>query len=208
MALPSILHHFDLRIAHADTGVEAAVSLKSARHPSETVERLWLRVLAYAWQWQDGIAFGPGLCEPDAPDVVATRPDGRTALVVRVGKPEPQRIERDVNGNAGAKVAVLLESPRRLDAFVAEARERGLARLARAELAAVDPRSSRGSHATRTAAPGSRSPSSPTTSTLSSAGPRPTARSGERPYNPLIRRGFDEPARMGMKSVPPSLIIP
>jgi uncharacterized protein YaeQ len=139
MALPSILHHFDLRIAHADTGVEAAVSLKSARHPSETVERLWLRVLAYAWQWQDGIAFGPGLCEPDAPDVVATRPDGRTALVVRVGKPEPQRIERDVNGNAGAKVAVLLESPRRLDAFVAEARERGLARLARAELAAVDP---------------------------------------------------------------------
>jgi uncharacterized protein YaeQ len=139
MALPSILHHFDLRITHADTGVEASVALKVARHPSETIERLWLRVLAYAWQWQEGVAFGPGLCEPDAPDVLAMQPDGRAALVVRVGKPEPQRIERDVSGNAGAKVAVLFESPRRLDAFVAEARERRLGRLARAELAAVDP---------------------------------------------------------------------
>ena len=139
MALPSILHHFDLRITHADTGVEAAVALKVARHPSETIERLWLRVLAYAWQWQEGVSFGPGLCEPEAPDVLAMQPDGRAALVVRVGKPEPQRIERDVTGNAGAKVAVLFESPRRLDAFVAEARERRLARLARAELAAVDP---------------------------------------------------------------------
>jgi hypothetical protein len=36
-------------------------------------------------------------------------------------------------------VAVLFESPRRLEAFLAEARERGLARLARADLAAVDP---------------------------------------------------------------------
>ncbi|WP_242334470.1 MULTISPECIES: YaeQ family protein [Anaeromyxobacter] len=139
MALPSTLHHFDLRVTHADTGVEATVALKVARHPSETAERLWLRVLAYAWQWREGIAFGPGLCEPDAPDVLAALPDGRTALVVRVGKPEPQRIERDVNGNAGARVAVLFESPRRLEAFLAEARERRLARVARADLAAVDP---------------------------------------------------------------------
>ncbi|ABS25110.1 YaeQ family protein [Anaeromyxobacter sp. Fw109-5] len=139
MALPSTLHHFDLRIVHADSGLEASVALKTARHPSETVERLWLRVLAYGWQWQEGIAFGPGLCEPDAPDVVAARPDGRAALVLRVGKPEPQRVERDVNANAGARVAVLFESPRRLEAFVAEARERRLARLGRTELAAVDP---------------------------------------------------------------------
>ena len=139
MALPSTLHHFDLRITHADTGVEAAIAIKTARHPSETIERLWLRVLAYAWQWQEGIALGPGLCEPEAPDVLALQPDGHAALVVRVGKPEPQRVERDVTGNAGARVAVLFESPRRLETFVAEARERRLGRLARAELAAADP---------------------------------------------------------------------
>jgi uncharacterized protein YaeQ len=139
MALPSTLHHLDLRFSQADHGVDGEASLKVARHPSETMERLWLRVLAYAWKWREGLAFGPGLCEPDAPDLLATLPDGRTSLLVRVGKPEPARVERDVNQNAGADVAVLFESPRRLEAFLAEVRERRLARATQADLAAVDP---------------------------------------------------------------------
>jgi hypothetical protein len=43
-----------------------------------------------------------------------------------------------VNQNAGAEVAVLFDGPRRLAAFLAEARERGLARALAADLAAVD----------------------------------------------------------------------
>ncbi len=139
MALPSILHHLDLRFSQADAGVDGAVSLKIARHPSETMERLWLRILAFVWKWREGMAFGPGLCEPEVPDVAATLPDGRTAALVRVGKPDPQRIERDVNQNAGADVAVLFESPRRLDAYLAEARDGGYARAAGVDLAAADP---------------------------------------------------------------------
>jgi uncharacterized protein YaeQ len=139
MALPSTLHHLDLRLSQADVGVDAEASLKVARHPSETAERLWLRILAFAWKWREGLAFGPGLCEPEAPDLLALRPDGRASLVVRVGKPEPARVERDVNQNAGAEVAVLFESPRRLQAFLAEAREGGLSRAAGADLAAADP---------------------------------------------------------------------
>jgi uncharacterized protein YaeQ len=139
MALPSTLLHFDLRLTHADEGIEQELSFKVARHPSETAERLWLRVLALAWKWREGLAFGPGLCEPDAPDLVAATPDGRASLLVRVGKPEPARVERDVNQNAGAAVAVLFESPRRMEAFLEEARAARLSRLARAELAAIDP---------------------------------------------------------------------
>jgi uncharacterized protein YaeQ len=139
MALPSTLHHLDLRVAHGDVGVEGEASVKIARHPSESIERLWLRILAYAWKWREGLAFGPGLCEPEAPDLLAALPDGRCSLVARVGKPEPARVERDVNQNAGAEVAVLFESPRRLEAFLAEARERRLVRAAAADLAAVDP---------------------------------------------------------------------
>jgi hypothetical protein len=55
-----------------------------------------------------------------------------------VGRPEPARVERDVNQNAGAEVAVLFDGPRRLAAFLAEARERGLARATSADLAAMD----------------------------------------------------------------------
>ncbi len=139
MALPSILHHLDLTLSDADRGVEQSLALKVARHPSETMERLWLRVLAYAWQWREGITFGPGLCDPDAPDVLATLPDGRLALAVRVGRPDTERVARDVAQGGGAKVAVLFDGPRRMEAFVAEAEERRLARLEKAELAAVDP---------------------------------------------------------------------
>jgi len=139
MALPSTLHHFDLQLSNVDRGIERALTLKAARHPSESMGRLWLRVIALAWQWEEGISFGPGLCEPDAPDVLAARLDGTPSLVVRVGKPEPERIARDVSQNGGARVAVLFESPRRLEAFLADARAKGLERLARAELAALDP---------------------------------------------------------------------
>jgi uncharacterized protein YaeQ len=138
MALPSTLHHFDLRFSQADHGVEGEAALKVARHPSETMERVWLRVLAYAWKWREGIAFGPGLCDPDAPDLLVVAPGGRASLIVRVGRPEPARVDRDVTRNAGAEVAVLFDGPRRLSAFVGEARERNLARVGAADLAAID----------------------------------------------------------------------
>jgi len=139
MALPSILHHVELKLANVDRGVDQALVLKVARHPSETMERVWLRVLALAWQWEEGIAFGPGLCEPDAPDVLANRPDGTPSLLLRVGRPDAERVARDVAHGAGARVAVLFEGPRWMRAFVADAEARRLGRLARAELAALDP---------------------------------------------------------------------
>jgi uncharacterized protein YaeQ len=139
MALPSTLHRFDLALSNVDRGVERTLTLSAARHPSETMERLWLRVLALCWRFEDGLAFGPGLCEPDAPDLAAPAPGGGLAALVRVGKPDPERVDRDLTRNPGARVAVLFEGPRRMEAFLAEARERGLDRLARAELAAADP---------------------------------------------------------------------
>ncbi len=139
MALPATLLHFELHLARADEGLDRDLAVKVARHPSETLDRVWLRVVAYAWKWSEGLEFGPGLCEPDAPDLVRRLPDGRTGAIVRVGKPDPERVERDVNRGAGAAVSVLFESPRRMAAFLSEARERRLDRLAAAELAAVDP---------------------------------------------------------------------
>jgi uncharacterized protein YaeQ len=138
MALPSTLHHFDVRLSQVDRGVDRDLALKVARHPSETSERLWLRILACCWQWEETIAFGPGICEPDEPDLLALGPDGSTrTLLVRVGRPEVARVEKDCARGGGARVAVLFESPRRLEAFLAEARAGRPERLARAELAAV-----------------------------------------------------------------------
>lgn len=138
MALPSTLHHFDVRLSHVDRGVDLETAVKVARHPSETGERLWLRLLAWCCFWEETIAFGPGLCEPEAPDLLALGPDGTTrTLLVRVGRPELVRIEKDCARGGGAKVGVLFESPRRLEAFLAEARAGKPERVARADLLAV-----------------------------------------------------------------------
>ena len=139
MALPATLHRFELRIVHADEGAEFEVTLSVARHPSETVERLWLRVVAAGWLWREGLTFGSGLSDPDAPDLVVPTLDGRIAVLARVGRPEPARVERDVNQNRGARVAVLFDSPRRMEAFVDEAQRAGLKRVAQVELAALPP---------------------------------------------------------------------
>ena len=139
MALPATLHDFQIELAHVDSGENHRVSLRVARHPSESMERLWLRVLAWCWLWREGIEQGPGLSDPDAPDVVARDLTGEIRLWVRVGRPDPARMQQEADRNPRAEVAVLFDSPRRMEAFVDEARAAGLGRLSRVALAAVDP---------------------------------------------------------------------
>jgi uncharacterized protein YaeQ len=139
MALPPTLHDFDVSLSHVDAGVEARLSIKAARHPSESLDRLWLRLLAYCWKWQERIEFGPGLCEPDAPDVLARDLTGEEVLWVRVGRPDPARVQKEADRHPRAQVAILFESPRHMEAFAEEAAREGLSRLGRVELAAADP---------------------------------------------------------------------
>src|SRR5512142_1367811 len=89
VALAPTLYDFDVALANVDAGVDTRLSVKAARHPSESLDRLWLRVLAWCWKWEEGIAFGPGLSDPDAPDLVARDLTGAETLWIRVGKPAP-----------------------------------------------------------------------------------------------------------------------
>ncbi len=138
MALAPTLHHFQLALSHVDRGVDQQLAVKVARHPSETLQRLWLRLLAYCWQWEERLEFGPGLSDPDTPDLVATDFTGVVTRWIRVGKADPVKVQRAVDQNSRAKVVVLFESPERQEAFLTEAREGNVTRVAKAELAAVD----------------------------------------------------------------------
>ncbi len=139
MALPATLHDFQIELNHVDAGESRRLAFRAARHPSESMERLWLRVLGACWRWREGVEQGPGLCEPDAPDVLARDATGETTLWLRVGRPDPERVQQEADRNRRAEVAVLFDSPRRMEAFVEEARTAGLVRLGRVLLAAVDP---------------------------------------------------------------------
>ncbi len=138
MALPSVPYDFDISLSLVDRNLERRVVFKAARHPSESMERLWLRVLAYCWKWDEHLGFGPGLSDPDAPDLLMQNLIGDTTFWMRVGKADPAKIQRAADRNPHAQVSVLFESPARMKAFVDEAKDKQLARLEKVELAAAD----------------------------------------------------------------------
>jgi uncharacterized protein YaeQ len=138
MALTSTLYDFDVALEHVDREIHERVSLKVARHPSETLERVWLRVLAFLWLHEERLRFGPGLCDPDAPDLFADDLTGDVMLWVRVGRPDPEKLEREANRNSRARVVAVFEGEERLRAFIEAARAAGTRRLGRVELVAID----------------------------------------------------------------------
>lgn len=138
MALTAVLYDFQIALSNVDRSVEQQLSFKLARHPSELMERSWLKVLAYCWLWEDRLLFGPGLSDPDAPDLQTLDYTNMVTRWVRVGKGDPAKIQKMVDQNANAKVNVLFESEERQAAFFEEAREAKFSRLAKAEFAAID----------------------------------------------------------------------
>ena len=97
MALKSTIFKVNLQIADIDNSYYADHALTLARHPSETDERMMLRLVALAFQAHklntvcggDGtLAFGAGLSDPDEPDVSLIDFTGRMRLWMEVGQPE------------------------------------------------------------------------------------------------------------------------
>ncbi|MDO8376700.1 MAG: YaeQ family protein [Aquabacterium sp.] len=97
MALKSTVFRVNLQIADIDNNYYADHALTLARHPSETDERMMVRLVAMALQAHklpsvcngDGtLAFGAGLSDPDEPDVWLRDFTGRTRLWIEVGQPE------------------------------------------------------------------------------------------------------------------------
>ena len=101
MALKSTVFKASLAVADIDHGYYADHPLTLARHPSETDERMMVRLAALAlnaYMLQsvckgDGtLAFGAGLSDPNDPDVFLRDFTGQTRLWIEVGQPEDKPI--------------------------------------------------------------------------------------------------------------------
>jgi uncharacterized protein YaeQ len=82
------------RITLADTDRQRYLTLEpsTARHPSETPDRVVLRLLALAVFPADALQFRTGVCAGEAPELVAHHPDGRISHWIDVGTPALQRL--------------------------------------------------------------------------------------------------------------------
>jgi uncharacterized protein YaeQ len=65
-----------------------------ARHPSEPEAHLVARILAYALEFTDGIAFSRGLSEPEEPSIAVRDLTGRIRVWIDVGMPDAARLHK------------------------------------------------------------------------------------------------------------------
>ncbi len=94
MALKSTIFKVELQIADLDRNYYQNHARTVARHPSETDERMMVRVLAFAMYADEALSFGKGLSSEDEPDLWARDLTSAIDLWIEVGLPEERRIRR------------------------------------------------------------------------------------------------------------------
>ncbi len=104
MALKSTVFKAELQISDLDRHYYATHPLTIARHPSETDERMMLRVLVFALFASESLAFGRGLSSEDEPPLADTDPTGAITRWIALGLPD----ERDLRRACGRADEVVL----------------------------------------------------------------------------------------------------
>ena len=92
MAQPSTTYKIELNLTDMDRSVYENLRFTVARHPSETEERLAVRLLAYALFYNEQLAVGRGLSDVDEPALWEKSLDGRVLHWIEVGQPDAERM--------------------------------------------------------------------------------------------------------------------
>jgi len=94
MALKATIFKADVQIADMDRHHYGGHALTIARHPSETDERMMVRILAFALHAGDELAFGKGLSADEEPDLWEKDLTGGVELWIEVGLPDEKRLRK------------------------------------------------------------------------------------------------------------------
>jgi len=83
-----------LQIADMDRNYYQDHALTLARHPSETDERMMVRLLAFVRHAHEALVFGRGISAADEPDLWQKDLTGNIDLWIEVGQPDEKEIRR------------------------------------------------------------------------------------------------------------------
>ena len=92
MALKATIYKAELQIADMDRNYYGQHLLTVARHPSETDERVMIRILAFAIHASEALTFTKGLFDTEEPDLWQKDLTGAIELWVEVGQPDEKRL--------------------------------------------------------------------------------------------------------------------
>jgi uncharacterized protein YaeQ len=94
MALTATIYNFATELADVDRGVYETLDLRVARQPSETMEYMLTRFLAYCLEYTEGIELTEGVASGDEPAVLVRDLTGRITAWIEVGIPTAERLHR------------------------------------------------------------------------------------------------------------------
>jgi uncharacterized protein YaeQ len=94
MALTATIRKAELQISDMDRGYYASHTLTLAQHPSETDDRLMVRLLTFALNADDRLEFGRGLSVDDEPDLWRRDYTGDIELWIELGQPDESRLRK------------------------------------------------------------------------------------------------------------------
>ena len=94
MALNATIFKAAVQISDMDRGYYREHTLTLARHPSETDERMMVRLLAFCLHAGEGLSFGKGLSADDEPDLWEKDLTGAILSWIDVGQPDDKRMRK------------------------------------------------------------------------------------------------------------------
>jgi len=94
MALTATIFKASLSLSDMDRNHYAEYPLTLARHPSETDERMMVRLLAFALHADERLEFTRGLCVDDEPALWLKSLTGDIELWIEVGLPDERRLRK------------------------------------------------------------------------------------------------------------------
>ncbi|MBL4850787.1 MAG: YaeQ family protein [Gammaproteobacteria bacterium] len=94
MALKPTIYKLRISLSDLDRNYYDTLNLTIAQHPSETLERMMARVLAYCINAEENLAFTKGLDEAEEPDIWLRSLDGQLILWLDLGEPAVARIKK------------------------------------------------------------------------------------------------------------------
>ena len=97
MALKATIYKAAVNVADLDRQQFLETSLTLARHPSETQERMMLRLLAWIINADERLQFTRGLCADDEPEIWLRNDHMGIELWVELGLPDERRLRKAVN---------------------------------------------------------------------------------------------------------------
>jgi uncharacterized protein YaeQ len=106
MALKSTIFKAELQVSDLDRNHFATHSLTIARHPSETDERMMVRLLAFALNADEALEFGRGLSSEGEPDLVRRDLTGAIEQWIDVGLPDGREVRKAAGRAREVKVYI------------------------------------------------------------------------------------------------------